>query len=86
MTGISIAVFCFNVIYLSFYLPFKLNRTVSANEWKIIAPFCVPISAIAGVTCYFSSVFAYWPVYGLLSPFYMFILVLSGAAAISNFG
>ena len=63
------------VIYLAIYLPWykKIN---DSQMWDIHCPHAIPCATICGSISIISFAIAIWPIWGLLSPLIVFVLVM----------
>ena len=76
--SLSLAVVCFVanmgiVLYLTLWLPLVLKVTV---PWDIYCPHLIPISTVLGLLVVFLLVVAFYPIYGMLTPLIMGILLM----------
>jgi hypothetical protein len=75
---LSAAVVCFVanmgiVLYLTLWLPLVLKVTV---PWDIYCPHLIPISTVLGLLVVFLLIVAFYPIYGMLTPLIMGILLM----------
>ena len=59
-------------LYLTIWLPLVLKITI---PWDIYCPNMIPISTFLSVLCYVSTIISFWPIWGLLSPLYITVLL-----------
>lgn len=60
-------------LYLTVYLPYILKVTA---PWDIYCPNMIPISTMLGVAFTLCFMLAFWPVWGILTPLYVAILLV----------
>lgn len=63
------------LVYLCIYLPI-FEKIKDYRMWDVHCPNMIPMLTGAGVCCIVSLVVAMWPVWGLLSPFLVFFLMM----------
>ena len=61
------------VLYLTLYLPLVLKVTA---PWEIYCPHLIPISTALGLLVVFLFVVAFYPIYGMLTPLLIGILLM----------
>jgi hypothetical protein len=74
--NLSIVSFVANVgiiIYLTVMLPLVFKVTI---PWEIYCPNMIPLSTFLGLLCILSLFFAFWPIWGVLTPLYIGIMTL----------
>ena len=76
--SLNAAIVCFVanmgiVLYLTLYLPLVLKVTA---PWEIYCPHLIPISTVLGLLVVFLFVVAFYPIYGMLTPLIMGILLM----------
>ena len=76
--SLNFAIVCFVanmgiVLYLTLYLPLVLKVTA---PWEIYCPHLIPISTALGLLVVFLLVVAFYPIYGMLTPLLMGILLM----------
>ena len=76
--SLNFAVVCFVanmgiVLYLTLYLPLVLKVTA---PWEIYCPHLIPISTVLGLLVVFLLVVAFYPIYGMLTPLIIGILLM----------
>ena len=72
---ISIVIIVSILFYLCAYLPIFENIR-DYRIWEIHCPNMIPILTGAGTFCVVTTVVAMWPVWGLLSPLFVFFLMM----------
>ena len=77
--SLNFAVVCFVanmgiVLYLTLYLPLVLK--VTDVPWEIYCPHLIPISTILGLLVVFLLIIAFYPIYGMLTPLIMGIMLM----------
>jgi hypothetical protein len=74
--NVAIALFAIVVgifFYLSFWLPVVMKENL---PWHLASPNMIPISTTCGVLSYISTMVAFWPVWGLMSPLFVTLFSL----------
>ena len=61
------------ILYLTLWLPLVLKITI---PWEIYCPHLIPISTALGVLSVLLLTIAFWPIFGLLSPLIIVILLM----------
>ena len=59
------------LVWISFVGPCVKGRSI---DFEQDMPQMIPVMAFAGIVVFATSVLAMWPIWGLLTPFYMLIL------------
>lgn len=75
MLNISTILFVANFmifLYLTFWLPIIQKITL---PWEIYCPNLIPISTFLGVICFITINISLWPIYGLLTPLILVIIL-----------
>eukprot|EP01039_Chlorochromonas_danica_P000063 gene63-69_t len=60
-------------LYLGFWLPIVMKNNI---PWDVYCPNLISVSAGLSVLSFVSFVFTFWPVWGLLSPFFVGFLTM----------
>ena len=84
--ALNVAIVCFFsnmciMLYLTFWLPLVQKVT---TPWEIYCPNMIPTSTALGVTCVILLMISFWPVWGMLTPLIVTIMLL-GFLFLSHF-
>jgi hypothetical protein len=61
------------MLYLTLWLPLIMRVTI---PWEIYCPNMIPASTALGVSSYVLMMIAFWPVWGLLTPLLLTIMLI----------
>jgi len=61
------------ILYLTIWIPLVLKVTA---PWDIYCPHLIPISTGLGLLCFILFMIALWPIYGMLTPLIITILLM----------
>ena len=61
------------IIYLTLYLPLIEKNTI---PWEVYCPNMIPTSTVIGIISFILFMIAVWPVYGMLTPLIVLIILL----------
>lgn len=76
--SLNLAIVCFVanmgiIFYLTLYLPLIAKVT---TPWEIYCPQMIPTSTALGIICLILLNIAFWPIWGLLTPLILMILLM----------
>ncbi|KAJ3366766.1 hypothetical protein GGF32_003410 [Allomyces javanicus] len=79
--GLATATF----LYLSIYVPRVHKTTVDYAQWQRTAPNAIPFATACGLSGFFCSAVAMWPIFGLLALPMIFVLFMGFIVVVSIF-